>query len=390
VHVLLVDHTGHVSGAEYSLQSLIAGLRAAEVRCTLACPKGPNQALARNRGVEPLTISASEGSLRLHPTRTPRALAEFAHAALQVARLAQRLRVDILHANSIRASLVAGLAARLTRRPAVGHLRDRLPPGAASTASLRLVGATCAHLVSNSDYTAQALQEVGVHTPASVIHNPVDLDLFVPLAHQRRAASRAALGLGREAFALGVVGQISPWKGQDMALRALAELAGNHPQVRLLVVGEAKFLGGSTRLDNRAYLTHLHELARDVRVAGRVDFLGERHDAPAVMGALDALLVPSHGEPFGRVAVEAMAAGTPVIASDAGGPAEIIEDGVNGLLVSEHDVRAWAAAVERLITDDHARRELAERGRARSRDFSIAAHAERVLTVYREVLAIHR
>jgi glycosyltransferase involved in cell wall biosynthesis len=390
VHVLLVDHTGHVSGAEYSLQSLIAGLRAAEVRCTLACPTGPNQDLARSHGIEPLTISASEGSLRLHPTRTPRALAELARAALQVARLAQRLRVDIIHANSIRASLAAGVAARIARRPAVAHLRDRLPPGAASKASLRLIGATCAHLVSNSDYTAQALQEAGVQAPASVIPNPVDLELFVAPSEQRRAATRAALGLERGAFALGVVGQITPWKGQDMALRALGEVAAHHPQVRLLVVGEAKFVGGSTRLDNGAYLRHLHELARDARVAGRVDFLGERSDAPAIMGAIDALLLPSHGEPFGRVIVEAMAAGTPVIASDAGGPAEIVEDGVDGLLVPEDDVRAWAAAVERLVTDDGARRELSRRGRARSRDFSIAAHAERVLMVYREVLAMHR
>jgi L-malate glycosyltransferase len=390
VHVLLVDHTGQVSGAEYSLQSLIVGLRAAGVRCTLACPRGPNQALARSRGIEPLTIPASEGSLRLHPTRTPWALAELARATMQVARLARRLRVDLIHANSIRASVVGGGAARLTRRPAVGHLRDRLPPGPASKASLRLVGATCAHLVANSDYTAHALPEAGVHTPASVIHNPVDLDLFRAPSAPQRAATRAALGLERGAFALGVVGQITPWKGQDMALRALAELADRHPRVRLLVVGEAKFLGRATRLDNRAYLTQLHALARDSRAAGRVDFLGERSDAPAIMGALDALLVPSHGEPFGRVVVEAMAAGTPVIASDGGGPAEIIEQGVDGLLVAPDDVHAWAAAVERLLTDDGVRRALADRGRARSRDFSIAAHAERVLTVYREVLMIHR
>ena len=70
------------------------------------------------------------------------------------------------------------------------------------------------------------------------------------------------------------------------------------------------------------------------------------------MGALDALLVPSHGEPFGRVVVEAMAAGTPVIASAEAGPAEIIENGVNGLLADANDVDAWTAAIERLVTDE--------------------------------------
>jgi L-malate glycosyltransferase len=387
VHVLLVDHTGYVSGAEYSLQSLMAGLQAAGTRCTLACPRGANQVLARSRGNEPLTIIATEGSLRLRPIRTLRAIAEIGYAATQVARLARRLKVDIVHANSIRASLVVGVACQLARRPAVGHLRDRLPPGAASKASLRLIGATCTHIVANSHYTAEALEEAGVRRSRSVIHNPIDLELFHPLAARERAEARAALGLELHTFALGVVGQITPWKGQDMGLRALAALAGRHPQLRLLVVGEAKFLGEVTRFDNRAYLEELHELARDERLAGRVIFLGERSDVPAIMSALDALLVPSHGEPFGRVVVEAMAAGTPVVAGAAAGPAEIIEDGVTGLLVSVDDVGAWARAIERLVTDERSRWELVDRARERSADFSIATHAEQVLAVYRELLA---
>lgn len=320
MHVLLVDHTGHVSGAEHSLQSLVTGLQAAGVRCTLACPRGANQALARGRGVEPLTIVATEGSLRLHPLRTPRAIAQIGYAATQVACLARRLKVDVVHANSIRASLVAGLASRIDRRPTVGHLRDRLPPGTVSRASLRLIAATCTHIVANSRYTLGALDEAGVHGAASVVFNPIDLELFRPPSEHERAAARAGLGLGSQTFALGVVGQITPWKGQDMALRALATLAERRPQLRLLVVGEAKFLSDSTRFDNRAYLRSLHELAGEARLAGRVSFLGERGDVPAIMGALDALLVPSHDEPFGRVVVEAMAVGTPVIASAAAGP----------------------------------------------------------------------
>jgi glycosyltransferase involved in cell wall biosynthesis len=387
VHVLLVDHTGQVSGAEYSLQSLMVGLQASDVRCTLACPKGANQTLARVNGIEPVTIAATEGSLRLHPTRTPHAVAEIGYAATQVASLARRLDVDIIHANSIRASLVVGLASRLSRLPALGHLRDRLPPGRASKASLRLIGATCTHVVANSRYSLAALDEAGVHTPASVIYNPVDLELFRPLPEHERAAARAGLGLEPETFALGVVGQITPWKGQDMGVRALAELVERHPRLRLLIVGEAKFLSESTRFDNRAYLERLHELARGERLAGRVDFLGERSDVPSIMSALDALLVPSHDEPFGRVVVEAMAAGTPVVASAAAGPAEIIEPGVTGLLAAADDVAAWVEAIELLATDEPMARELVERGRARSADFSIAAHAEQVLGIYRGLLA---
>lgn len=386
MHVLLVDHTGHVSGAEYSLQSLAAGLKAAGVRCTLACPTGANQALARSHALDTRTIRATEGSLRLHPIRTPVAVAEIAYAAAQVARLARRLNVDLIHANSIRASLVVGLASRLAGRPAVAHLRDRLPPGTASKASLRLIASTCSRVVANSRFTADALPEAGLETRAIVVSNPVDLELFRPLAAHERAAVRAGLHLGSDTFVLGVVGQITPWKGQDTALRALARLAERHPHIRLLVVGEAKFVRSSTRFDNRAYLEELHALARDERLVDRVRFLGERGDVPMIMGALDALLVPSHGEPFGRVVVEAMAAGTPVIASAEAGPAEIIEDGVDGLLAGADDLGAWTAAVERLVTDHRGRRRLAERGLTRSTDFSVAAHADAVLDVYRELL----
>lgn len=386
MHVLLIDHTGHVSGAEYSLQSLISGLDAAGVRCTMACPPGPNQTLARSHGVTPLTIRAAEGSLRLHPVRTPRAVAEIGFAVTQVARLARRLRADIIHANSIRASLVAGPAARLVNRPALAHLRDRLPPGVASKASLRLIGATCAHVVANSHYTLEALAEAGVHVSSSVVYNPVDLELFRPLPEDERAAVRTGLGLDPQTFALGVVGQITPWKGQDMALRALAEIVERRPDVRLLVVGEAKFLSETTRFDNAAYLASLHELARDERLEGRVKFLGERDDAAAIMSALDALLVPSDGEPFGRVVVEAMAAGTPVVASDSAGPAEIVEHGVTGLLAARDDVSAWVAAIERIVTNDPARRNLVQHGRRRSADFSVAAHAAEVRAIYCKLL----
>jgi glycosyltransferase involved in cell wall biosynthesis len=386
MHVLFVDHTGHVSGAEHSLQSLIAGLRAEGARCSFACPPGANQDLARGIGLEPLTIGAAEGSLRLHPVRTSRSIAEIGYAATQVARIARRLDVDVVHANSIRASLVSGLAGRIAQRATVAHLRDRLPPGVATRASLRLIAASCARIVANSRFTAAALQEARIEATATVVVNPVDLELFRPLAEPERAAARARLNLHRDALALGVVGQITPWKGQATALRALAELAEHHPRLQLLVVGEAKFLSASTRYDNGAYLRVLHELARDERLAGRVDFLGERDDVPAIMGALDVLLVPSHGEPFGRVVVEAMAAGTPVVASTVGGPSEIIENNVSGLLVDADDVGAWTAAIERLATDEPLRRSLATHGHARSADFSIPAHVDAVLGVYRSVL----
>jgi glycosyltransferase involved in cell wall biosynthesis len=387
VKVLFVNHTGSVSGGERSLMSLVDGLRERGVDCTLACPdEGPLRGLAAEHGLATVPVAGTDGSLKLHPLGTPRALGQMGLATIQVARHARRLGADVIHANSIRAGLIAGPAGRLSRTPSVAHLRDRLPPGRVADASLKLIGATCTAIVANSRFTAEGLTRAGVDRPAAVVYNPIDLDLFGRRYAEERQRARAELGLSADSIALGVVGQITPWKGQDTALATLAQIADRRPSARLLLVGEAKFVGAATRHDNRAYLAELEAMAARPSLAGRVEFLGERADVPALMSALDALLVPSWEEPFGRVVVEAMAAGIPVIATSRGGTAEIVADGVNGLLAPPREAGAWAAAIERLLDEPGLRQKLVEGGLRRASDFGIAAHAEAIAEVYASAL----
>jgi glycosyltransferase involved in cell wall biosynthesis len=383
-HVLLVNHTGQVSGAEHSLLALIGGLSALGLKCTLACPvDGPLASLAREANIEVRRITGTTGSLRLHPTHTAKAIGELAVTALQVARLARMGGADIIHANSLRASLSAGMSSRAIGAPAVAHLRDRLPPSPASTACLRMVNSTCSAVIANSSFTAAALPEAGIGRPPVVIGNPVDLDRFRPLPEAKRASVRSRLGLTDNTIALGVVGQITPWKAQDMAIEVLKRLVRDLPTLRLLIVGEAKFLNSSARQDSAGYLEQLQHAAQDPLIEGRVDFLGERSDIPDVMRALDVLLLPSIGEPFGRVVVEAMAAGTPVVASSDGGPGEIIEHEVTGMLVDPLDLNAWADATRTLISNKKLRRDIVTAGLLRSKHYSIKHHTEKVIDVYR-------
>jgi glycosyltransferase involved in cell wall biosynthesis len=119
-----------------------------------------------------------------------------------------------------------------------------------------------------------------------------------------------------------------------------------------------------------------------------VHFLGHRDDVPEILAALDVLVhVPSAPEPFGRVVAEAMAVGKPVVAARAGGLPEIVEHEVTGLLVPPGDPSACAAAVLRLLADPALRARLGTAGRRRAEErFDPAAHAERVVAAYREVL----
>jgi L-malate glycosyltransferase len=384
--ILYLNHTGQMSGAEHSLLDLIGGLPA-EVQPLLACdPEGPLRAAAAAMGVRVLPLAATDGSLKLHPTGTPRATAELGHAAFQAARHARRQQVDLLHANSIRAGLIGVAAGRLARRPVVAHLRDRLPRSTIADASLRTIAAGATAVLANSDYTAAGMRAVAEPKTLVSVPNPIDLRRFDPESIDRDAV-RSRLGLPRWALALGVVGQITPWKGQLEMVQALATLVERRPELRLLIVGEAKFVAAQTRYDNLTYLREIEHAIAAQGLGDRVQLLGERADVPELMRALDMLLVPSWEEPFGRVVVEGMALGVPVLATAVGGPAEILEGERGGLLLPPRDVAGWAQAIDRLCGDEGLRARLGRDGRARAKGFGVEQHVGAVVDVYRRICA---
>ena len=384
--ILYVNHTSQVSGAERSLLELLSGMNG-HWRALLACPTGSLASAAAQREIATLPIACIDGSLRIDPVQTPLALARLGFAALQVARHTQTSRVDLVHANSIRAGLVCVAARRLTGVPTVVHLRDCLPRTAMADTTMRCIARGASAIVANSDYTAGGLTAVA--EPRGSVHvlaNPVDLARFDPGLIDRHQARRR-VGINEAEFALGVIGQITPWKGQADAIKVLSLLVGERPEAALYIVGEPKFVSRATRFDNLAYMDELHRLAVEAGLQARVHFLGEREDIPEVLAALDVVLVPSWEEPFGRVVVEAMAMGRTVIATTIGGPAAIIDDGVSGLLVQPRDPAAWAAAVRRVVADADLRRQLEREARARAADFDVSAHVAGLEAIYRQVRA---
>jgi L-malate glycosyltransferase len=388
MRVLFVNHTGRMSGAEYSLLELLGGL-AGELECELACPEGPLASEALRRGLAVHRIRGTDGSLRLHPRHTPAALADIARAAGELRRLARERRVDLVHANSIRAGLAAGLGrlrSSTAAPPLVAHVRDCLPAGRVSEATKELVGRLSTVLIANSRYTRERGVAPAAWVRTEVVYSPVDLERFDPERLDRDTARRA-LDLDPRAPVLGVVAQITPWKGQLDAVRALGQLDGSHADATLLLVGSPKFTSAATRYDNVAYL---EEIRREIAALGlqrRVRLLGEREDVPEVMRALDVLLVPSWEEPCGRSVLEGMAMGVPVLATARGGPAEIVRDGRDGRVLAPRDPRGWARAVEELLDSPAATAAMGASARARARErFGIAAHVAGVLHAYERVL----
>jgi glycosyltransferase involved in cell wall biosynthesis len=357
VRVLYASHTALVSGAERSLLELLGALGPTGVDPVVASPEGPLAERVRALGLPHVAVRASNATLKLHPARTPQALADMALAARDLRRAARD--VDLVHANSARAGLVAAASGR----PVVVHLRDALPPGP--------VGRVVKAVVERQARVVAISRHVAAPFPGAVVrHNPVDLSRLDPDVTTPVAVDGGPV--------LGVLAQITPWKGQDTAIEVLARLRDRHPGAVLLLAGEAKFVARETTFDNRAYERRLREQAAGLDVR----FLGEREDVPELLAALDLLLVPSWSEPFGRAIVEAMAMGTPVLATDQGGPPEIVEDGVTGRLLPPRDAMAWGDAAHALLADDARRAAMGAAARAAAQRFDRDAYAADMAGLY--------
>jgi glycosyltransferase involved in cell wall biosynthesis len=385
MRVLFVNHTAEVSGAERSLLTFLAALPS-EVDAWVASPRGQLSHSVEELGISTVRIPGTAGSLRLHPIHTPRALAELGAAAAATRLVVHRYRPDVVHANSIRAGIVLGLG-RLAPATVV-HVRDCLPPGPVATATMRLLVATATTMIANSEYTARSVRAVAPHARVEIIHSPVDLDRWDPNRLDRTQA-RASLGVvGESRLLLGVVAQLTPWKGQDTAVKALKMLCDDGIDAQLLLVGSPKFVARATRYDNEAYAASLRALVADCGLEDRVSWMGEREDVPELVRALDVLLLPSWEEPFGRALVEAMSLGVPVIATNVGGPVEIIEDGVEGYLLPPREPRAWALAIARLAQDPELAREMGRAGRRRVESgFAVRHHVASMVDLYERAVA---
>jgi len=358
--ILFVDHAGVLGGAELSLLDLAASFgERAEV---LLLADGPFRTALAAKGVrvevEPL---GALGAVR-KDAGLP-SLGALMDAAGIARKLARRARThDVLYANSQKAFVVAAAAGLLAQRPVVWHLRDILAEPHFSRANImaaaQLANIRAAGVIANSHATADAFVAAGGHRAlVHVVHNGIDLTPFDALTPGAVVEVRRALGLPADAFVVAMFGRFHPWKGQPVLLEALAELPGVHA----LIVGAALF--GET-----AFEAAQHQRARELGMTDRVHFLGFRDDIPALMRAADVIAHTSVlPEPFGRVVVEGMLAGRPVVATRAGGVPEIISEGDTGLLVPPADAHALAAAIRGLREHPTAAAAMAARGEAHAR-----------------------
>jgi D-inositol-3-phosphate glycosyltransferase len=240
-------------------------------------------------------------------------------------------------------------------------------------------------LIASTDLEAKQLIELYDADPArvEVVHPGVDLDVFQPVP---RGEARAAVGLPADADVLLFAGRIQPLKAPDVLLRAVAALLEREPGRRERTV--VPIVGGPSGSGLHKPQA-LADLAAQLGITDVVRFVPPVTQAELALwyAAATLVAVPSYNESFGLVAVEAEAAGTPVIAAAVGGLTTAVRDGESGLLVDSHRTSDWADALHRVLTDGPLRDRLEAGARRQASLFSWDATAEATLKVYEKARA---
>jgi glycosyltransferase involved in cell wall biosynthesis len=301
-------------------------------------------------------------SLSAHSGRA-RVLAVFRNASLlrDLPELAIKIRVHrirVIHTGTTTRDVLAGIVlSAMTRTQLVIHWHDTFW---GSYPLLWKIGFRRARRIfSVSEASKRSLVEVGV--PAEkfvVIHNGIDVDRFRP--QPPSAAVREELDLGATVPVILMAGRLCPGKGQAELLQAMALLRDRGLRPTALVVGEDDPMSTPGGESHRA---HLEALANDLGIEAQVRFCGARNDMLDLMATADVVTVPSWAEPCALVILEAMAAGRPLLGTTSGGTPELIDDGVDGLLVPPREPVALANALERLLRDEALRAALGRRAR---------------------------
>ncbi len=343
-------------GGERSLLSNLAALRQAGYQIEAAAPpSGPLADRLRSLNIPLHPIAWRDAGS--HRRR------ELAVLRQELATLLASLQPDLVHANSLSMSRLAGPVIRDKGLPGqglrgLGHLRDIIGVSGQAMRDLNAMDRLLAVSAATRDFhIAQGLDATRCH----VAYNGVDLETFRP--RPPSGYLHRELGLAADALLIGTVGQLVIRKGHDVLAAAAARLTTAWPQAHFILVGECP----SQKAESQAHYQALRAAFTAGPLAGRGHFLGVRSDVPQLLNEFNLLVHPARQEPLGRVLLEAAASGTPVVATAVGGTEEIFPSASqSALLIPPDDPAAMAAAIDRLLGDAAAQAQLGMNARHRA------------------------
>jgi glycosyltransferase involved in cell wall biosynthesis len=374
--ILFLDQSGKVGGAELSLLDVARPYRDHCLVCLFA--EGPFRTLLEQAQI-PTCVLATPIAVQ-KDSSVVKGLSSIGHLMPLVIKVAQLSRkFDLIYANTPKALVVGAIASTLSQRPLVYHLHDIVSQEHFSAINQRLIislaNTFAVAVIANSQATKVAFQQAGGRSPTEVVYNGFDIAAYQQVRHDR-STLRQQLGL-ESRFIVGHFSRLSPWKGQHILIEALKHCSEN---VTALFVGDALF-------GEQKYVEQLHQQIEQEGLQHRVRFLGFRSDVPQLMAACDVVAHTSTApEPFGRVIVETMLGGIPVIAAAAGGAIELVEPGKTGWLTPPGDPVKLATCINHCQKYPHHSQKIARNAQADAiQRFDLAATNEQIAQCLQQV-----
>ena len=287
-------------------------------------------------------------------------------AVIDFCRQIRKLKPGLVYANGSRAAFYGGIAGRLCGVPSIFHCRiaDRDP------AFDTVLGLLNQRIIANSRATAARFSKWFRHK-TTVVYNGLNLEWL------NTGDQSAEIKCGDDAKVVLVAARLSRWKRHDLAIDAFNRI-GAHGNIHLVCVG-------GVDSEDPEWADELRRLSAKSKFGDRIHWVGNVSDIRPWYKLADVLLLPSENEPFGRVIVEAMAHGIPIVATNGGGVPELIREGEEGGLVDMGNTKEMAAKLMLLLHDAEQREKISIAAKKRAESFSLKKHVARMDQIFKRI-----
>lgn len=405
MRILFLNPSGLFGGAERSLVDIIASVAAARPNWEMRLVTGSDGPLVRRaramniaatvlpmpQSLARIGDSAIRGSAGAPLVRLSVATGMLGAAiatnryTLMLSRTIEQFAPTLIHTNGFKMHVIGAWAAR-RKTPVIWHIHDYVGARPVMSRLMRMQASRCAAAIANSDSVRREFGRVcGDRIETTTVYNAVDLDQFAPTGAALDLDTLAGMPTASQGTVrVGLIATMARWKGHEVFLRAIAGMSdSSRSRVRAYVIGGAIYPTRGSQLS----IAELRATAERLGISDRVGFTGFVDDVPSAIRALDIVVHAStEPEPFGLAIIEAMACGKPVIASAAGGAAEIAQLSGGVLTHQPGDSAGLARCIERLVCDPSERASLGAAGRASAeRSFARSRLAGQMIPIFERV-----
>jgi len=359
IRILFIHHNSAPGGAELSFADLVCSL-SSDISKICALPEGPLARKLSSKGVQVVIVPMRPLYRSINPFYWLSSGLNVLSAMFKMTRICRREGIQLIHANTFTGAIYAAPASLMSGIPMMWHERDL----ARHPLLTPIISKFARKIIAISNAVADNLKsQFGTSGKIQVIYNGINIEGF---AEDRKSEMQIhGVPAGKQVVLM--TGQFVPWKGHKDFIDMASLVAENIPNAVFVLSGDRNKPG------QQEYVRELEGLIEEKKLKDKFFWTGFTEDMPGLLKSIDCVVLPSAGEPFGRIVIESMAAGKPVVGVRAGAVPELIENGGTGFLVEPGDARAMAKTVSKLLCEDELSESIGEKGRLRaSQKFTVA------------------